>query len=54
MTIAVGAAPNEIVAAAAQQLTELTGRAPAVVDTADHEIYLNDPDVFVAALASSR
>lgn len=53
VTIAVGTAPNEIVAGAAEVLATMTGRPAVVVDTADHEAYLNDPATFAAALGSS-
>ena len=44
ITIGVGSAPNELVAAAVDVLTGWTGRPPVRVD-ADHEVYLADPSV---------
>jgi pimeloyl-ACP methyl ester carboxylesterase len=49
ITVAVGSAPNEIVAAAAGALTEQTGSRPVTVD-GDHEIYLTDPTVLTGVV----
>lgn len=51
VTLAVGTAPNEVVAAATGALATMVGSAPVVVDTADHEAYLNDPVGFATVLA---
>jgi len=52
-TIAVGTAPNEIVAAASGRLVQLTGRPPVVVDTDDHEVYLTHPRVLAEVVTRS-
>ncbi len=44
VTIAVGSAPNEIIAEAVDVLSGWTGRPPVRVD-ADHEVYLTEPAV---------
>ena len=44
VTIAVGSAPNDIIAAAVDVLSGWTGRPPVRVD-ADHEVYLTEPAV---------
>lgn len=54
ITLAVGTAPNEAVAAATDGLAALTGLDPVVVDTPDHEVYLLDPATFAAAVAADR
>ena len=54
VTIGVGTAPNEIVAAAARRLGQLTGRRPLVVPTDDHEVYLSDPRVLADVLRDER
>jgi pimeloyl-ACP methyl ester carboxylesterase len=54
VTIAAGAAPNDIVAAATRELAQLIGQAPLVVNTSDHEIYVNDPAAFADALRGHR
>jgi pimeloyl-ACP methyl ester carboxylesterase len=43
VTVAVGGEPNDLVAAAADALAELTGAAPALVPGVGHEVYLTDP-----------
>lgn len=48
VTIAVGGEPNDVVGAAVARLGELSGRAPVVLDGADHEVYLADPSVLTA------
>ncbi|MEJ3655159.1 alpha/beta hydrolase [Actinomycetes bacterium KLBMP 9759] len=48
VTVAVGTAPNPLVGAAVARLAELTGRAPVIVDGAEHEVYLSDPRVLTA------
>jgi pimeloyl-ACP methyl ester carboxylesterase len=54
VTIGVGTAPNNIVAAAARRLGQLTGRRPLVVDTDEHEVYLSDPSVLADVLGDER
>jgi pimeloyl-ACP methyl ester carboxylesterase len=44
LTVAVGSAPNELIAAATEVLAAWTGREPVRV-VADHEVYLSDPSV---------
>jgi pimeloyl-ACP methyl ester carboxylesterase len=44
VTVAVGSAPNEVIAAAVEVLAGWTGRPPVQV-AADHEVYLVDPSV---------
>jgi pimeloyl-ACP methyl ester carboxylesterase len=53
-TIAVGTAPNDVVAAAATALAARTGTSPLVIDTPEHEVYLSDPDVLVDAIVDRR
>ena len=53
VTIVIGDAPNEVVAAAAVALADLTGRAPVEV-IGGHEVYLLDPGVLVALLVQDR
>jgi hypothetical protein len=43
VTVAVGGEPNDLVAAAADTLAELTGASPTVVPGVRHEVYLTDP-----------
>jgi hypothetical protein len=50
VTIAVGSAPNDLIAAAVAELEALTGR-PAVHVDGDHEVYLFDPAVLVGLVA---
>ncbi len=51
VTIGVGSAPNDLVAAAADVLAGWTGRPPVRVD-ADHEVYLADPAVLTGIVTS--
>lgn len=53
VTVAVGSAPNEVVAAAVEQLAVRTGRDPVTVD-ADHEVYLGDPTVLTGVVGPPR
>ena len=53
ITIGVGSAPNELVAAAVDVLSGWTGRPPVQVD-ADHEVYLADPSVLTGIVAGDR
>ena len=53
VTIAAGSAPNELVAAAVDVLTSITGR-PAVRVDADHEVYLTDPSVLTRIVTAAR
>jgi pimeloyl-ACP methyl ester carboxylesterase len=53
VTIGVGSAPNELVAAAVHVLAGWTGR-PAVTVDADHEVYLVDPSVLTSILTGGR
>ena len=46
-----GSAPNELVAAAGEILSEASGR-PAVRVDADHEVYLSDPSVLTGVITS--
>jgi pimeloyl-ACP methyl ester carboxylesterase len=50
VTIAVGSAPNDLIAAAVAELETLTGR-PAVHLDGDHEVYLFDPSALAALVA---
>jgi pimeloyl-ACP methyl ester carboxylesterase len=54
LTVAVGTAPNEAIAAGVAGLTALTGQAPLTVDTADHEVYLLDPAAFAEVVVEHR
>ncbi len=54
VTIAVGTAPNEIVEAAAVELSRITGRDRITVDTADHEVYLDEPAVLADAITGGH
>jgi pimeloyl-ACP methyl ester carboxylesterase len=47
VTLAVGSAPNELIVAALQELTRLTGSEPVAVE-GDHQVYLSDPSVLTA------
>jgi hypothetical protein len=47
VTIALGSAPNDLIAAAANVLTSALGR-PAVLVEAHHEVYLTDPSVLTS------
>jgi pimeloyl-ACP methyl ester carboxylesterase len=52
ITVAVGEAPNELHAAIAYRIADLTGGAPTTVEGADdHEIYLSRPEVLANFLA---
>jgi pimeloyl-ACP methyl ester carboxylesterase len=53
VTIAVGSAPNELVAAAVEVLAGWIGGPPVRVD-ADHEVYLTDPTVLTAIVTAHR
>ena len=53
ITIGVGSAPNELVAAAVDVLSGWTGRPPVQVD-ADHEVYLADPSVLTGIVTGGR
>ena len=53
ITIGVGSAPNDVVAAAVDVLSGWTGRPPVQVD-ADHEVYLADPSVLTGIVAGGR
>ena len=50
VTIGVGSAPNELIAAAVDMLADWTGRPPVHVD-AEHEVYLSDPAVLTRIVA---
>jgi hypothetical protein len=52
VTLAIGSAPNELIAAAVPELSRLTGAQPVVVE-ADHEIYLSDPSVLTAVVTQT-
>ncbi len=52
ITVAIGSAPNDVVAGAVEILAATTGRAPIVVD-ADHEVYLTDPSVLTAIVTAA-
>ncbi len=52
VTLAVGTAPNEIVAAASAGLSELIGHEAVVIDTDQHEAYISDPDGFAQAISA--
>jgi pimeloyl-ACP methyl ester carboxylesterase len=52
ITIAVGSAPNDVVAAAAEQLSAQTHSDPVAVD-GDHEVYLSDPTVLTNLVSAS-
>jgi pimeloyl-ACP methyl ester carboxylesterase len=54
VTVAVGTNPNELIGAATAVLGELSGRAPAIIDGADHEVYLTDPAVLTALVGPPR
>ena len=53
VTIGVGSAPNELVAAAVDVLAGWTGHPPVQV-AADHEVYLADPSVLTAIVTGGR
>jgi pimeloyl-ACP methyl ester carboxylesterase len=50
VVVAIGSAPNELVAGAAAILAELQGEATVMVSTADHEVYLSDPSVLAGVV----
>ncbi len=52
VTIAVGSAPNDLIAAAADILTSTLGQ-PALTIDAEHEVYLADPSVLTAVVTAS-
>jgi pimeloyl-ACP methyl ester carboxylesterase len=52
VTIAVGSAPNDLIAAAADVLIAALGQ-PAVTIDADHEVYLTDPHALTAVVTGS-
>ena len=51
VTIALGSAPNDLIAAAANVLTSALGR-PAVLVEAHHEVYLTDPSVLTSLVTA--
>lgn len=51
VTVAVGSDPNEVVAAATEQLTDRIGREAVTVD-GDHEVYLSDPAVLTRVVGA--
>jgi pimeloyl-ACP methyl ester carboxylesterase len=51
--VAVGSAPNELIAAATEVLAGWTGRDPVRVE-ADHEVYLSDPSVLTDLVTRCR
>jgi pimeloyl-ACP methyl ester carboxylesterase len=53
LTVAVGSAPNELIAAATAVLAAWTGRDPVRL-VADHEVYLTDPSVLTDLVAHCR
>lgn len=53
LTVGVGTAPNELIAAAVDVLADWTGRTPVQVD-ADHEVYLSNPDVLTDIVEHTR
>ena len=53
VTVAVGSAPNDLIAAAVERLATWTGRDPVRVE-ADHEVYLTDPSVLTAIVTATR
>jgi pimeloyl-ACP methyl ester carboxylesterase len=53
VTIGVGSAPNELVAAAVDVLSGWTGHPPVQV-AADHEVYLVDPTVLTGIVTAAR
>jgi pimeloyl-ACP methyl ester carboxylesterase len=53
VTVAVGSAPNELIAAATAVLAGWTGRDPVRVE-ADHEVYLSDPSVLTELVTRCR
>jgi pimeloyl-ACP methyl ester carboxylesterase len=52
VTIAIGAAADPLHAAVAEQFATALGRLPLVVAGADHEVYLDRPEVLADALAA--
>lgn len=50
-TIGIGSTPNELVAGAVERLSQVLGRPPVEVD-AGHEVYLADPTVLTAIVAT--
>ena len=52
ITIAVGSAPNDLIAAAGDVPLAWTGRDPVRVD-ADHEVYLTDPRVLTGIVTAT-
>ena len=52
VTLAVGSNPNEVVAAAAEQLARRLGREPVTVE-GDHEVYLSDPAVLTGVVGAA-
>ena len=52
VTIVVGSAPNDLIAAAADILTSTLGQ-PALTIDAEHEVYLADPSVLTAVVTAS-
>lgn len=51
VTVAIGSTPNDVVAAAAEQLTDQTGR-DAMTVHGDHEVYLADPAVLTGVVGA--
>lgn len=54
VTLAVGTAPNELVAAAGGLLAGMVGADPLVVPTPDHDVHLTEPATLAAAIAEPR
>jgi pimeloyl-ACP methyl ester carboxylesterase len=52
VTVAVGSAPNGVVAAAVEHLAAQTGRDPVAVE-GDHQVYLTDPAVLTAVVGDA-
>jgi pimeloyl-ACP methyl ester carboxylesterase len=52
VTLAVGSAPNELIAAALPELARLTGSEPVAVE-GEHQIYLTDPSVLTSVVTGS-
>jgi hypothetical protein len=53
IVVAAGSAPNDLVAAAVDQLERMTGRPRVIVD-APHEVYLAEPSVLTAVVVSGH
>jgi pimeloyl-ACP methyl ester carboxylesterase len=53
LTVAVGGNPHDIVAGAAARLAHLSGQETVRVRNADHEVYLEEPDVLTRVVVSS-